>query len=515
MNLSVLFPEITLFCGALVILMSDVFFGKKIKDFFYFSHFLCLIFCAIAVFFLVSNPVNNNLIFNQMFLSNSFTFFAKAIVVMLLTIIVLFSLRFVYFMQKISAEFLALLMIATVGGMLLISAHDFLVFYLSLELQALSLYLLAALKRESVKSGEAGIKYFILGCLASGILLFGISMIYGFSGTTNFKALNDLYHGLDASKAGIPAGVMFGFVLVITAMFFKISAAPFHMWSPDVYEGSATIVTTFFATLTKFTAVVALVQLCSGVIIGWKGIEKIFIFSAIFSLAVGSFGAIFQKNLKRLLAYSSIGNVGFILLGLAAFNKEGFTASIFYVIIYVITAVGSFGFLNLITDFDETKSGPKNNGQIEPQSNQADNNTDNNTDNISGDAKNEKIFALSALAGLAKTNPVMAFCLSVLIFSTIGIPPLAGFFSKFYILAAAISGGFLVTAILAVLFSVISAYYYLRIIKIMYFDAPQKIITLYQLANIKIIIFLAAFFNLTLIFFLKPMMSLLGNFLMF
>jgi NADH-quinone oxidoreductase subunit N len=261
------------------------------------------------------------------------------------------------------------------------------------------------------------------------------------------------------------------------------------MWAPDVYEGSASIVTSFFATVVKFTSVMALLRLFSNLIIGWDGIEKIFIFTALLSLAVGSFGAIFQKNLKRLLAYSSIGHVGFILLGMASFGKQGFASCIFYILIYAFISIGSFGFLTLMRS--------------------------SKTDQES-DAENEKVFAISSLSGLAKTNPVMAFSLAVLMFSTAGIPPLAGFFSKFYILAAAMNHGFLITSILAVLFSVISAYYYLRIVKIIYFDEPQKnAMHLENIVNVKLVIFLTAIMNLTMIFFLQDILSFITNFLVF
>lgn len=484
MNLTLISPEITLFLGALIILMADVFLAKKIKDFFYVSHLLSLLFSGIALFLILKNFVATDLIFSKMFLSNSLTSFTKAIAVSLLAIVILLSFKFVTSIPKISAEFLALLMIATTGGMVLVSANDFLTFYLGLELQALSLYLLAALNRDSAKSSEAGMKYFILGCLASGILLFGISLIYGFSGTTNFSALMELYHQPNVAPA-IPVGVMFGFVLVITAMFFKISAAPFHMWSPDVYEGSAPIVTTFFATVAKFTAVIALLRLFSSVMIGWQGIEKVFICSAILSLAVGSFGAIFQKNFKRLLAYSSIGHVGFILLGMAMLTKDGFSACILYMLIYAVISIGSFGFLNLMSSANSDQE---------------------------SDAENEKTFEISAFSGLAKTNPVMAFALAALMFSTAGIPPFAGFFSKLFILTSILSQGHLGVAIAAVLFSVISAYYYLRIVKIMYFDEPQKIMTLDQTANVKLVILVTALLNLFFIFFLEPITNLIADF---
>ncbi len=485
MNLSLISPEITLFLGALTILMLDVFLAKKFKDFFYTSHILALVVCITTLFLIIQNFVVAELAFNNMFLSNSLTSFAKSITVMLLSIVILFSLKFVTSFPKISAEFLALLMIATTGGMVLISANDFITFYLGLELQALSLYLLAALNRKSAKSSEAGMKYFILGCLSSGILLFGISLVYGFSGTTNFSALIDLYYSTNHLKPEVPAAVMFGFILVVTAMFFKISAAPFHMWSPDVYEGSATISTTFFATVAKFTAVIALIKIFSSLMIHWQGVDQILILVAILSLAVGSFGAIFQKNLKRLLAYSSIGHVGFILLGIMIPGEKGISSSLLYILIYSIISIGSFGFLNLITSSTTDKE---------------------------SDEENEKIFNISALSGLAKTNPLMAFSLAVLMFSTAGIPPLAGFFSKFFILTAILSHGYLITAIVAVLFSVISAYYYLRIVKIMYFDEPTKVIELEQSNNIKSVIFVAAIFNIIFIFFLDSFVSLISNF---
>ncbi len=490
MNLSLISPEITLFCGALFILMADVFCGKKVKNFFYFSHLISLLFCAAALMFVMQNFVKSDIIFNQMFISNSFTSFAKAITILLLMMVILLAIGFVAKIQKIGAEFLSLMMIATCGGMVLISANDFLVFYLGLELQALSLYLLAALNRNSAKSSEAGMKYFILGCLASGLLLFGIAMIYGYAGTVNFSALMNLYHpsteaALTTTPSAIPLAVMFGFILVLMAMFFKISAAPFHMWAPDVYEGSAPSAVTFFATVAKFTAVIALLRLFSTLIIGWGGIWQIFILVSLTSLVIGSFGAIFQKNFKRLLAYSSIGHMGFILLGLASLGVESLAAVTIYAVIYALISIGSFGFLTMI----KNKNGDDS------------------------DAANEKTFAISSLSGLAKTNPVMAFSLAVLMFSTAGVPPLAGFFSKFYILVAALKGGLLPFAITAILFSVISAYYYLRVVKVMYFDEPANIIELEDFGNTKKVVFLSAIFNIILILFLNPLLNSIIGFL--
>ena len=476
--ISLILPEITLFCGAVIILLSDAFLRKKFENVFYSSHLLALVFSAIALMFVINNFVRIETGFNQGFLLNHFISFVKIFTLLLLIIVILISLDFVFFAKKISAEFLALLMIATAGGMVLVSAGDFLVFYLGLELQALSLYLLAAINRGSKKSAEAGMKYFILGCLASGLLLFGISLIYGFSGTINFDTLNNLYHGFQTEKNSIPIAVMFGFILVITAMFFKVSAAPFHMWTPDVYEGSATAVTTFFATVVKFITTMALLRLSTTLLLGWEGIGKLFASIALLSIVIGSFGAIFQKNLKRLLAYSSIGHVGFFLLGLATFGKEAITACVLYMIIYALISVGSFAFLNLMKGENE-----------------------------------EKTFAISSLSGLAKTNPTMAFSLSVLMFSTAGIPPLAGFFSKFYIITSAITYGLLPFAIAAIIISVAAAYYYLRIVKVMYFDEPNGEMELEDIGNVKLIVFISALLNIGLVIFIDPLLNLIKTLL--
>ena len=232
----------------------------------------------------------------------------------------------------------------------------------------------------------------------------------------------------------------------------------------------------------------ALIRLFSNLIIGWPGIEKIFIFTALLSLAFGSFGAIFQQNLKRLFAYASIGHVGFVLLGMAAFGRDGVTSCILYMLIYSMISIGTFGFLNLIKSTNEENAGNES------------------------DEENKKIFAISSLSGLSKTNPVMAFSLAVLMFSTAGIPPLAGFFSKFYIIVAAFGHGYFISATAAVLFSVVSAYYYLRIVKIMYFDEPQKVMVLDQTTNIKVIIFVTALFNLLFIFFIDAITNSIANF---
>lgn len=482
MFLPSIYPELALFLGALVILLNDVFFGKDKAEFFRVSYIIAIFACFASLYFTAHNTFVVGSFFHGMFFTNSLTCLIKFISVTLLIFVIILSLEFLAKEKEISAEFLALIMISTVGGMFLISANDFLTFYLALELQALPLYLLASMNRKSAKSSESGMKYFILGSVASGLLLLGISIFYGFSGTTNFDVITYLY-----SFNAVPPAVILGFLLIIIAMFFKISAAPFHMWTPDVYEGSSPIVTTFFATVTKFTATMVLVRLFLDLSPSWVGLEKVLILVALVSMAVGSFGAIKQHNIKRLLAYSSIGHVGFVIFGLSALNPEGIKACVIYMIIYSLLALGSFGFLNLIFGL---KHGAHHVGH------------DDKSDN--------KIFDISSFAGLSKSNPLLAAILTILMFSTAGIPPLAGFFSKFYIISATVKAGYIVTSVVAVLFSVISAFYYLRIVKVMYFDDANSEQELQFISrfNPKLVLIFIALFNLLFLSFLKPLLEM-------
>lgn len=488
MFLPSIYPELALFCGALIILLSDVYFGKNKAEFFRLSYLVALFSCFASLYFTAHNTFIVGSFFHGMFFVNSFTCFIKFVTVILLILVIILSLEFLAKEKEISAEFLALLLISTCGGMFLISANDFITFYLSLELQALPLYLLASMNRKSGKSSESGMKYFVLGSVASGLLLLGISLFYGFSGTTNFDVATYLY-----SNNPVPPAVILGFLLVIIAMFFKISAAPFHMWTPDVYEGSNAIVTTFFATVTKFIGAMVLVRLFLDLSPSWLGMEKVLILVALASMAVGSFGAIRQNNIKRLLAYSSIGHVGFVLFGLSALSADGIKSCVIYMVIYAFLSLGSFGFLNLIFGLKDSK----------------------HHTGLSDESDN-KIFDISSFSGLAKTNPIMAAFLAILMFSTAGIPPLAGFFSKFYVIAATVKSGYYITSIVAVLFSVISAFYYLRIVKVMYFDAAKEnqlqFISRY---NPKIVVGFVVAFNLLFIALLRPLLAAIQTMLGF
>ena len=481
MKFSLLIPELILFFGALSILMLDVFFNKKNQKFIYFAHFFSLAICGLALSFAVKSFGAPEVSFSNMLNSKAIISFTKCITISLLVVIILISVRFVFLLEKYNSEFLALMMIATAGGLIMISANDLLLFYLGLELQALSLYLLASFNVKSAKSSEAGIKYFILGSLASGLLLFGISLIYGYSATTNFSVLQEFIGKLKPEE--MPIGIVFGMVLVATAMFFKISAAPFHMWAPDVYQGAPTIVLAFFGTVVKFSVVMSLIFLSLN--ISWVILSKILLIVALTSIIVGSFGAIFQKNLKRLFAFSSITHIGFVLLALSPLDKSIFNSCIFYMIIYSIISLGTFSFLTIMRSPQE----------------------------VENDETDAKTFDISSLAGLAKTHPLMAFSLAILMFSTAGIPPLAGFFSKFYILKSAITFSLLPYAIIAVIFSAISAFYYLRIVKIMYFDEPNGNLEIEDFGNARLIVFVSALANIGLIFAIDPIMNSITNFL--
>ncbi len=487
MFLPALFPELALFCGALIILLNDVFFGKNKSEFFRFSYLLAMISCFVALYFTAQNTFVTGSFFHNMFFINSFSCFVKFVSIILLIFVIILSLDFLEKQKSFSAEFLALIMISTAGGMFLVSANDFLTFYLSLELQSLPLYLLASINRKSGKSSESGVKYFVLGSVASGLLLLGISLFYGFSGTTNFDVVASLY-----SNNPVPSAVILGFILIMIAMFFKISAAPFHMWTPDVYEGSSNIVTTFFATVTKFGATLVLIRLFLDLSPSWRGMEKILLLVALASMAVGSFGAIKQTSFKRLLAYSSVGHVGFAIFGIAALSGDGIKSAVIYMVIYSILSLGNFGFLNLI-------SGSKTKDETA-------------TEIGENDDADEKTFNISSFSGLAKTNPIMAMFLTVLMLSTAGIPPLAGFFSKFFVISAGVKSGYFITSTIAVLFSVISAYYYLRIVKIMYFDkAGDTQLQFIERYNPKIVVAFAVIFNLAFIVFLKQFLGMIST----
>jgi NADH-quinone oxidoreductase subunit N len=465
-----LIPELTLISGSILCLMLDILFLHKKPYAQKFITYLAITFIACAIFFLFKN-INigsNQLILNELLRVSTFTTFIKIIFLVLLLLLISSSYFQIKILKQNYSEFLFLLMISAAGAMFLVSSIDLLSFYVSLELQTIPLYIVAALDRKSDKSSEAGLKYFILGVSASCILLFGISMTYGFSGQT-------FLYKIFSSK--ISLGTLFGLLLILVALFFKISAAPFHMWSPDVYEGSSITATSFFASISKlsFLVIFSFYFIQSSII--WSGMEKIIYFIAIISFFIGAFGAIKQTNLKRLLAYSSIGHVGFMLAALSAKNTIGIQSFYFYAIVYAFLSIAAFSFLMLMDQEDK--------------------------------------YNISNLSGLAKANPILAFLFSALMLSFAGIPPMLGFFSKFYVLKAVVieaDNQNFILPILMVIYSAIAAFYYLRIIKVIYFDKAEvdNKITLENKAGMLVFVILSLLTTVA-IFFVDPMLMILIN----
>jgi NADH-quinone oxidoreductase subunit N len=375
--------------------------------------------------------------FGGLFVVDGFAVFFKVLVLVGSALAIVMSLDYIEREGMSRFEFPVLILFASLGMMMMLSANDLISLYLGLELQSLALYVVAAFRRDNLRSTEAGMKYFVLGALSSGMLLYGASMIYGFTGTTAFA---DIAAALNPpAGAAPPVGVIVGIVLVIAGLAFKVSAVPFHMWTPDVYEGAPTPVTAFFAAAPKLAAMGLLVRVLMDpfgqMVAQW---QQIIVFVSIASMALGAVAAINQENIKRLMAYSSIGHVGFALVGLAAGTEDGVRGVLVYMAIYLVMNVGTFGCILLMRQ------------------------------------KGRMVEGIQDLAGLSKTKPAIAAALAVLMFSMAGIPPMAGFFGKLFVFQAAVNVGLYWLAVIGVVASVVAAYYYLRIVKVMYFDEPAE-----------------------------------------
>ncbi|CAK0758046.1 NADH-quinone oxidoreductase subunit N [Azospirillaceae bacterium] len=421
-------PEIVLACAGMALLMLGVFRGGNSTRLVAQLSVAVLIFVAILV---IGHGSGRATAFYGQFVMDGFGVFTKTLVLIGAALTILLSLGFIEREQMNRFEFPVLMLLATVGMLMMISANDLMSLYLGLETQSLGLYVIASFRRDAARSAEAGLKYFVLGALSSGLLLFGSSMIYGFTGTTSFEKIAAVL----AAAHGPHAGVILGMVFIAAGLAFKISAVPFHMWTPDVYEGAPTPVTAFFAAAPKVAAFALFLRVLSGpfgsMVAQW---QQIVIFAALGSMVLGAFTAIHQTNIKRLMAYSSIGHVGFALTGLAAGSEQGVRGVLVYLAIYVAMSVGTFGVILCM----------RRDGRM--------------------------VEEISDLAGLSKTHPLLAAVMTVFMFSMAGIPPLAGFFGKLYVFLAAIQAELYTLAIIGVLSSVVGAYYYLRIIKVMYFD---------------------------------------------
>lgn len=427
-SLAPMMPELFLAVAGLALLVLGVFNGDKASSQIGWLTTLAL---AVATCILLQTSWEQEVLLNGMFVMDQFAGIVKLMILLGLIVSVALSIRHIKEEQMARFEYPLLMLFAGLGMMIMVSANDLLSLYMGLELQSLSLYVLASIRRDNVKSSEAGLKYFVLGAISSGMLLFGASLIYGYTGSTNFMTIGD------AMATTLEIGPLIGMVFLLAGLAFKISAAPFHMWTPDVYEGAPTSVTAFFAMVPKVAAIALLIRLLfeafPAAIVQWQQI--IWMLSAL-SMAVGAFAALRQENIKRLLAYSSIGNMGFALVGLAAGSGEGLTAVLVYLAIYMIMTAGTFGIV------------------------------------ISMRRDGKPLEQISDLSGLSRHSPGMAYALALLMFSMSGIPPLAGFFSKLMVFQAAVAEGLYGLAVFGVLCSVVAAYYYIRIIKVMFFDEP-------------------------------------------
>ncbi|MEM7215884.1 MAG: NADH-quinone oxidoreductase subunit NuoN [Pseudomonadota bacterium] len=427
-NLGLLGAELWLALGAMALLMFGVFSGER--SYSQVTGLSIALLAAAGIWLFATGERGEAM--NGSFILDDFAWFMKLLTLVGSGLAVIMSVNYMRREGITNFEYPVLVITATLGMMIMISANNLISLYLGLELQSLSLYVLASINRDSVRSTEAGLKYFVLGALSSGMLLYGASLIYGFTGHTDFAGIAEALAGSDRSL-----GLIFGLVFLLAGIAFKISAVPFHMWTPDVYEGSPTPVTAFFAAAPKIAAMSMLIRVVVGVFEpitpDW---QQIIAFIAIASMVLGAFAAIGQNNIKRLMAYSSIGHMGYALVGLAAGTQAGVNGVILYMLIYMVMTVGTFACI------------------------------------IAMCRKDGFVEEIDDLAGLSKRNPFMAMMLTILMFSLAGIPPLAGFFAKYFVFVAAIQSGLYALAVIGVLASVVGAYYYLRIIKIMWFDEP-------------------------------------------
>jgi len=421
-------PELFLSAAIMFLLMLGVFIKKSFK-LVYLLTILSLIF---AIALVLNQPNEIVKIFNESYIIDRLSIFMKVLTLLFCFFVLLSSKDYIKSNNIDKIEYPIIILSSTLGMILMISSYDLIIFYLGLELQSLCLYILASFKRDDERSTEAGLKYFVLSALASGLLLYGCSLIYGFTGSTNFEIIST---NLDEANTG----AVFGIVFIIVGLAFKVSAVPFHMWTPDVYEGSPTSVTSFFALVPKIAAISVFIRFMYvpfiNVISQW---QTIIIFLSIASMILGAVAAIGQSNIKRLMAYSSIGHMGYALAGLATGTNSGIQSTIIYLTIYLVMNLGAFSCIFMM--------------------------------------KRENIYYenINDLSGLSKKHPLMALSFLIILFSLAGIPPLAGFFAKFYVFMAVIGAKMYALAIIGLVTTVISSFYYLRIIKIIYFDKPKK-----------------------------------------
>ncbi len=449
-------PELFLSLSIISILMLGVFIKKNFKI----LNLLVVFSLIFTIALTINQPNELKLIFNNSYIIDNFSILMKVLILFFSLMILISSKEYIKINNIYKTEYFIIILSSLLGMIIMVSSYDLIIFYLGLELQSLCLYILASFKKDDEKSTEAGLKYFVLSALASGLLLYGCSLIYGFTGSTNFEVISD-----NLSK--FKAGGIFGLVFIIIGLAFKISAVPFHMWTPDVYEGSPTSVTSFFALIPKIAALSVFIRFMYvpfiNVIDNW---QTIIVFLSIASMILGAVAAIGQNNIKRLIAYSSIGHMGYALAGISTGIYSGVESTVMYLIIYLVMNLGAFGCIFML--------------------------------------RRENVFYenISDLSGLSKNHPILALCFLIILFSLAGIPPLAGFFAKFYIFMSVIEAKMYYLALIGLLTTVISAFYYLRIIKIIYFDKPKKAFDLSYDIGLKSTLALSSI--LVLIYFIYP-----------
>ncbi len=423
-NLNIMLPEIFLSLSVFSILMIGVFIKNSFNLIFNLSSLIILITISI----ILTSPNSEEKIFLDSFIRDPFSNYFKILILLSSLFVLNSSKNFIIDNKLDKFEYPIIILLSILGMFFMVSSNDLILFYLGLELQSLSLYILASIDRDNLRSTESGIKYFVLSALSSGLLLYGCSLLYGFTGSTNFELI--------ASELNREnTGAVFAMVFILVGLAFKVSAVPFHMWTPDVYEGAPTSVTSYFAVVPKVAGLALLIKFMfvpfSNILLEW---QTIIIFISIASMILGAVAAMVQKNFKRLLAYSSIGHIGYALAGVATGVASGYQSAIVYISIYVIMNIGAFSCLYLL----------KKDGQYKEN--------------------------ISDLSGISKKHPLMAISFLIILFSLAGVPPLGGFFAKFYVFVAVLEKEMYALAIIGLLTTVLSAFYYLKIIKTIYFD---------------------------------------------
>jgi NADH-quinone oxidoreductase subunit N len=437
-------PQIIIAVTALMLLVTGVFQGKRNTALITYTAVLSLLVAALAT---IAKPLDaGSFGFNGFLAQNSFTDYTQVFVLLTTAAVMLATHRQLEKDEMNRFEYPILMMLSTLGMLFLMAANDFIMFFVGLELQSLALYVLVAMRRNRAIVSEAAVKYFILGALSTAFILYGISFIYGYVGTTEFYGIAIKLSGLQGMSLettglqSLSLPLILAIVLIIAGMAFKLSLVPFHMWAPDVYEGSPTIVTLFIASAPKVAAMVFFIRLLYGPLFGYAEVwQPIIQFLSVMSMVIGVFGALFQTNIKRLLAYSTIANMGYMLLGVASLSIQGIQSVLMYLILYIIMTIGVFAFLlNL-----------RRNGEM--------------------------VTTIDDLKGLSQVSPKMALAFAIFMFSLAGIPPLAGFFAKLVVFMAAIDAGLYPIVVIAALTTVVGAAYYLKIVKTMYFDHPVSV----------------------------------------